>query len=711
MATIGKIRQRSGWVIGFIGIAMLGFIATDLLKNKLFFSGNSSTVPKGIGRIYGEDIDPQAFRDEYDQAIKNQKMQNKGGEITIEQQNQISDQIWAQLTDELELSHEADKLGLNVTGEEIFDLCIGPNPDPIAQQYLSDPKTKQIDKRGVKNFIENIQEAKPEQQEFWRSFETYLVNDRIKAKYKAMITASDYFTDLEMEDIYIAKNKTYDIQFVPVLYNTIEDSTVQVTDKDMKDYYDKHKEEYKRENSRTMEYVSFDDRPSHSDTLETLKSINALREPFKNTKDDSSFVVLNGTGSYSNTFQPRGTFDDPKIEDSIFNYKKDGDFIGPYYRDSAFNLIKIIDHKEDTVYYYRASHILIKPANDPDKKKDSTDAYEKAKKLYEEAQKPDANFAKMATENSEDDGSASKGGDLGWFKDGAMVKPFMDAVKNGEKGHIYIVSSKFGTHVIKITENKTNKLVKAGQLIKPVMVGSETNDKAYGLAISFRTRTHDANSYDEASKNMHLTKRLLEKIQPNQHDINGLVHPRELLRWAFKDDTKEGSISDPMRITDRYVVAKMVRIMPEGYTPFEDVKADLKKIVQQEKKKQMIADKLKDAAEKNKSLETIAAAVKSSVNTSQGVGFEIPNIQAIGMEPSLAGAVFGSKLNEISQPVKGNAGAFVFKVTHINTIKPPTNYDRDRKMQMDQTKNNLDLDAMGALKKLADIKDYRYLYY
>src|SRR6185312_14489702 len=112
-----------------------------------------SSAPKGIGVIYGQDIDPQLFKDQYEQALKNQRMQLKGGEVTVEQQNQLSDQTWQQLTEELELNKEADILGLNVTGEEIFDLCIGPNPDPLASQYLSDPKTHQIDKRGVKNFI------------------------------------------------------------------------------------------------------------------------------------------------------------------------------------------------------------------------------------------------------------------------------------------------------------------------------------------------------------------------------------------------------------------------------------------------------------------------------------------------------------------------------------------------------------------------------
>ena len=710
MATIGKIRERSGWVIGLIGLAMLGFIATDLLKNRLFFNGNSS-APKGIGMVFGDQIDPQKFKDRYEGAIKNQRAQAKGGEISADQQDETNDQVWQQLTDELIINHETDKLGITVTGEEIFDLCIGPNPDPIAKQYLSDPKTHQIDKKGVKNFIENIQDLKPEQQEFWSSFETYLVNERMKAKYRTMVSASCYYTDLEMEDEYVARNKTYSMKYVPLLYSSIEDSTVVVTDKDMKDYYEKHKEEYKRENSRSFEYVSFDDRPTHKDTVATLNSVLALKEPFKNTKDDSSFVVMNGTGTYSNQFQARGSFTDPKMEDSVFNYKKDSDFIGPYYEDSAYKLVKIVDHKTDSVYYYRASHILIKPSTGPDKKADSLEAYNKAKKLYEEASKPGADFAKLASENSQDDGSATKGGDLGWFKDGAMVKPFMDAVRNGEKGHLYIVSSQFGTHIIKITENKSNKLVKVGILVKPVMVGAETNDKAYALSLAFRTKAYDANSFDATAKSMQLTKRLLEKIKPNQHTIGGLIHPHELIHWAFKDDVKEGSVSDPMRITDKYVVAKMVHVMPEGYASFEEEKAELKRGAILEKKKQMLSDKLKEAYDKTKSLDVIAQMVKSTVNSGDGINFENNNIPNLAEEPSFVGAIAGSKANVVSMPVKGKGGVFIFDVTAVNAIKPPTNYDRDRKLKIDRDHSVLGAMATEALKKVADIKDFRYLYY
>jgi len=543
MAIIGKIREKSGWVIGIIGLAMLGFIATDLLSNKLF---RGNTGPKGVGMIYGKTIDEQEFKDRLDPAIKSQMQQKKGAGLSVEEQNQLNDQMWQELIDRKIMDKEASILGLDVTGEEIFDLCVGPNPDPSAAQYWGDPKTHTLNKPGFKHFIETIDEQKPEYQEAWRQYEDYLVNQGLKSKYRTLVRAGIYVTDLEMQDDYVAKGKNMTIQYVPLFLNTIADSTIDVSDKEMKEYYDKHKEDYKRdEDTRTFDYVTFDVRPSHDDTVNTLKSVLDLKEAFKNTKDDSSFVTTNGKGAYSNQFQGPGSFGDnsylTKYEDSIFKYKKDSDFIGPFYENGSWKLAKIVETKDDSVYYMHASHILKKvneSLTDPAKKKeDSIAVYNKVKDIYNDVRKPGVDFAKTAQEKSED-GSSSKGGDLGWFKEGMMVKPFNDAVKNHHKGDIILVSSQFGTHVIKVTDDKTKKTVKLAVLEKPVEVGTETNSKVYAKVLAFRNKSVDAASFDVNVKQMNLTKRVAKDIKPNQHDIAGLENPRELIRWAFKDETK-----------------------------------------------------------------------------------------------------------------------------------------------------------------------------
>jgi len=144
---------------------------------------------------------------------------------------------------------------------------------------------------------------------------------------------------------------------------------------------------------------------------------------------------------------------------------------------------------------------------------------------------------------------------------------------------------------------------------------------------------------------------------------------------------------------------------------FEEEKADLKKAAQLEKKKQILADKLKEAYDKSKSLDEIAKMVKSSVNSADGIMFQSANIQNLADEPPFVGAITGSKPNVVSEPVIGKSGVFIFETTTVNAIKPPTNYDRDRKLDMQRNTNMLGSMANQALKKIADVKDFRYLYY
>ena len=296
MAIIGKIREKSGWVIGIIGLAMLGFIATDLLSNRLF-RGNSG--PKGIGRVYGQELDPDEFKDRLAIGMRALAQQKKGAEISVAEQNQTNDQTWNEFVDQKILEKEAKTLGLEVSGEEVSDMILGLYPDPNATQNLEDPKTHKVDKKQIKGFLDNFENAKPEQKEGWARLEDYLVRERLKNKYRTLVKAGAYATDLEMQDDYVSRNKTCSIQYVPLFLNTMPDSTVTITDGEVKDYYEKHKEDYKREDSRNFDYVTFDVKPSHDDSINTEKNVLALKNAFKNTKDDSSFVVNNGRGSFS----------------------------------------------------------------------------------------------------------------------------------------------------------------------------------------------------------------------------------------------------------------------------------------------------------------------------------------------------------------------------------------------------------------------------
>lgn len=684
---------------------MLGFIATDLFSNNSLFRGKRG--PTGIGRIYGEDIDPATFQNQFATALQNRRAQlPPEASLTPAMEGALNDEIWQQIIEDRILADETQDLGLEVTGKEIMDLFVGPNPHPIAMQVFADPKTGQIDKQKAYQIITNIQTQSPEAQQQWKSIEDYISKERLKEKYFGLVRNAVFVTDLEAKYDFEARNNTASIQFVPMFFNAISDSSVKITDAEIEKYYNTHKEDYKREDGRSIEYVAFDIAATKDDTLAAEKWINQQVEAFRKTKNDSSYVVRVGRSAFANTYQPRGSYP-ANIEEQLFS-SDSGTMIGPFFDNGIYKLAKVIGAKNDSVNYYKASHILIRP-NGPTPQ-DSADAFKKAKDIYTKV-KGGADFAQAAMENSQDQSNASKGGDLGWFRDGQMVTKFNNAVKNAKKGDILLVQTEFGTHVIKVTENKSNKLVKAAVIERPVGAGAATQDQAYSAASKFRSMAVNGEEFNNAVNKMKLTKRVAENLKPNERNIAGLENPRELIRWAYATDTKVDDVSEPKVIGDKYIVAHLTKSYSEGYTPFEEIKDEVKVFAVKEKKKEMLAEKMNKAMDGATTLEAIAKNLQSSVNSAENVSFQNTFVANLSNEPALVGTVFGTKKGQISKPVTGENGVYIVKPTAFNTIKAPEKFEMERKGMASQQAGGVQDMVITALRKKADVKDLRYIYY
>jgi peptidyl-prolyl cis-trans isomerase D len=710
MAIIGKLRERSGLVIILIGLSMLGFIATDLLSSRSALFGDSG--PKGIGEILGEDIKPAEFQDLYQKYVTNELQgQGPNGRITPEIEGRANDQAWQVLITRKIIQTEAEKLGITVPPNEIMELIVGDNPHPITQylpQPLRDPQTGQLDKQQLTQILNNPGNLSPEGQEFVANFTDALYEQRLQEKYFGIVKGGMFVTDLEAKEDFEARNKLASIQYVPLFTSSIPDSTVKVDDSEIRSYYDSHKEDYKREQSRTFEYAVFSFSATKEDTMAAEKWLSSKMESFQKAKNDSVYITRVGLSSFENKYLPRGSYPE-SLEPQIFAADS-GAVIGPIYEDGKYKLVKVIGARQDSLYSMRASHILIKPI-EGGTDKDTVDAYNKAKDIYNKI-RGGADFAQLARENGQD-GTASKGGDLGWFREGAMIDKFNDAVKNGKKGDLLLVQTKFGTHVIKVTEDKTKKLVKAGIIERAVEPGKATENEAFEKATKFATEASQEgeDKFTQATKKMNISPRIAEGIASSARDLPVLGNAREVIRWAYQQDRKVGDVSEPVRVGDNYIVAHLTKSFEEGYAPFEEIKDQVKVFAIAEKKKEMLAEKLRDAKKSGKTLEDIAKAVQSNVSSADNIKFQDPFIPNLNSEPMLVGAIFGSKPNVLNGPLKGENGVYMFKVTTVTGANAPPKMDADRKQVQQQQKATAENAAMAALRKLAEVKDYRYLYY
>lgn len=696
MAVIGKIRERAGLLIAIVGISLLAFILGDLLtSNRTTFLGN----PNKVAEINGETITISEFEAVYEQMIENYKINNQTETVDQATQDQLREQAWTQILNEKVYGKEYEALGLKVTPAELKDLVYGNEVHPQIKQAFTNPQTGEFNPQQVIQFLKNMdQDATGNTRRQWLAFEDFIKEERQKQKYNELIKKGLYITSAQAKADYAEKNRLATIKFIHVNYNTIPDSTAIVADADLKKYYNDNKERfYQADASRKIEYVTFDVRASNEDMAETQEWMMQHMEEFKSTDNDSLFLARysdegGGVQMYSRTTIP------PVIE-NLFTAAP-GEVFGPYFENNQYKIAKLVSIKErpDSV---KARHILFRIPS-PDKR-DSLMAV--AQNMKEQIQK-NKNFEEMAKQHSTD-GSAEKGGDLGWFIEGMMVKPFNDAAFDGKKGDMPVVESQFGIHIIEITDQaKTSPRAEIAMFVKNIDASSRTFQKAYADANEFASANNTPEKFEAAVKERGLNKLIAENIKINDRNVQGLDNSREIVRWAY--EAKKGDISKAFELSDKYVIAHLVGMKDKGIPTLDQVREQVEVEARKVKKVEMVQQKVVNAGN---DIEKIAAAVGAPVQAGDNISIANPIIPGAGREPYVAGYAFGMQKGEVSKALKGETGVYFVKLENLTEATEKTEFTAE-KQQLRQTKTaRSEFDAFNALKENANIDDQRSRFY
>ncbi|HKJ41778.1 MAG TPA: peptidylprolyl isomerase, partial [Sunxiuqinia sp.] len=483
MATLQKIRNRAGLLVAIIiGLALVAFILGDMIR-----SGSSLLRPSQleIAQVDGESVSYPDFQKRVDRLAEIYKMNSGKTQLDDKAWVQVRQQAWNNMVRELVMTDVYDDLGITVTSDELFDMVQGKNLHPIIQQLFRNPQTGQVDRSAILRFLKSLQtNATDQQKAYWLYIEQEIREEQTQTKYSDLVRQGLYVTTEEAKESLAAQNRKADIQFVQMPYSAMPDSAVTVTDNQLRSYYDKHQEDYKQDGSRTVEYITFDVKASAADDAATLKWIEDIKPDFASETDDKQFINVNSDVAFQDVYQKKSELPD-NLADFAFS-GKEGDIYGPYKEDNAYKLVKI-----DTFKYLPdsvdARHILIKPA--------TVGSYDKAVALADSLKgliEKGADFAKLAEKYSEDPGSARKGGDLGWFKKGQMVRPFEKAAFEGEVNEVYIATTQFGVHVIQPTKmGKRVKQVLLATLVRDIEPSTETYQAVYAKASKFASDNQD----------------------------------------------------------------------------------------------------------------------------------------------------------------------------------------------------------------------------
>ena len=700
MATLEKIRSKSGLLLAVIGIAMLAFILGDLLK-----STNSGVANDGnVGQVLGEDVSIQSFQQKVDEGIENWKSQNQQAVLDQTTLAQIRDQIWEQYVRELVMKNQFEELGVAVSDDEWMERISGINVHPEISKIptFQDPATGQFDRTKVLGYLKQIdQDETGDARKRWVGFQKYLIDLIKTSKYNSLVGKAMFTTTEEAKIQFHAEMDTAAFNYVVIPFTSINDADVKPTDDELEAYYSIHKAEYEQEASKDVDFVVYTVVPSVEDDAITKEEITKLVVDFEASDDYELMARRNSDNTNSRfTYNTQDELQDPNWKD-LFNTTK-GTVIGPYLTNpGVYRIAKLAEvaFRSDSV---QARHILIKPTQTMSL--DSVNTKMTALKLAIES---GADFGTLAQQNSEDQGSAIKGGDLGWFQEGVMVDEFNEVCFTSKIGDLSLVTTQFGVHLIQVTKtSKSVKKAKIAYIDRTVEPSTETVNAYYSQAAQFAAKIlNDGVSFDTLIVADNLAKRSDKKVTANKPTISGLSNSRELVRWMYTT-AKVGSISEVFQFDNSYVVAYLTKEYVKGVPELEDIKEQITALVIKEKKASKISKSIKTS-----DLASIASANDTSVVSGQKTTFANLKLEGIGYEPELVGGIFANKVGAVSSPITVRNGVYVVQVTAIDKATSQADFGVQKLNMQTQASSYANNASYNALKKAADVQDNRVDFY
>jgi peptidyl-prolyl cis-trans isomerase D len=713
MSIIQKIRDKAAWLVfGLIAVSLIGFLLMDARS----IGGRAAASTSGIiGSVNGEKLDYADFQRQVSE--REDQYKSQGYPVNDMLSQNIRDEIWKQFEDNAVLTTEYQNLGIDVSDKELNDMLVGANPVAEIKRAFTDPNTGQFDPQQAAARINQLRtlyksNRKSDQnyamaENFFEQAIPQFIKLRQREKYISLIAQSTYVPKWMIEKTNADNSQIAAVSFVKIPYQTISDSSVTVSDAEIQAYLDNHKEQYAQEESRSINYVSFSAAPTSGDSAAIFAQVEALKPEFTTTTDAESFLAKNGTEiNFHDSYIPKSKITGSR-KDSIVSLAK-GAVVGPYLDASNYVLARIMDIKTlpDSV---RARHILVATVdlktNQP-KLEDSTakNRIDSIKALIDHGQK----FDSVAFHLSEDEGSRIKGGDLGYFGEGQMVKEFGDFAFNGKKGEMKVVKTQFGYHLIEILDQKDfEPAFEIAYFARRIEPSPETDQNASGMASQFAGENRDKASYDAAVKKQNLRSVVIPDIKPTDFNIQGLGTSRSLVRWVY--GSKLGEVSESFPIGDKYVVAIVTEINAKGTLSLAKARPIVEPILRNKKKAALIASKIASAT----TLEAVASSSGQTISHADSIEFISPYVPNFGLEPSVVGYSFDKQLigKALSSPVYGYEGVFVLKVDQVSA---KANYgvdiEQSRQQILQSQESIIQRTGTDALKKKAKIQDDRGKY-
>ncbi len=720
---ISKIRKYSWLVVALIALALIGFLVQDMTNSNTGVFGKNK-VPD-FASVNGEEITAAEFETRKASAMQEYLTFNNyllpyfQGQYKIDARTefQVNEQAWNEFVSEKLISGQTEDLGLTITDDEFTDLIYGNDPHPVIKNYyIGLSQTGQYDASVLPQWVDQISNKEAQQQnpqllqEYYQfiSRESVAKRDYLQTKYLDLITKAVYVPEWMAKRNYKVMNTRANFVFAVLPYTQIADSTIQVSDAELKTFYNEHKNKYKQTEGRVLEYVMWEFIPTGADSAATLKVLNESVQKMQAAKNDSIYIATRSEDSdrFGNSNYSRsdlyGQGVDSSIVDSFYS-KPLGSLVGPYQQGNFYKVAKIKDRQNmpDSV---DARHILIAI----NENRDSTTARAVVDSLMN-LLNAGSSFDSLAMQNSEDAGSRDKGGEIGWSTPSINYVPEFKSYlfKTGKVGETKIVKTEFGYHIINIKEVKNRKdFVNVAFLSKEIVASKETIDSLDRMASKFFSDHQTPELFDQGIKENNLLKRPTQPLQKSAFEVPGIQNSREMINWAYGAEKNEFKY---FSLPDRIVVAYLKEIKINGVAELENVKEQVELEVIKEKKGEMLTKQLADAG--GGSIGEIATKLHIQVDTSMNASMGTPYAQGVGLEPKVVGIALASDPGSLSAPIAGNRGAYLILITETTPAPETTDYTLNQNQLTYSWQQKIQMqNLINELKEKSKVEDNRYLF-
>ena len=662
MASLQRIRNHGALLIAIVGLAMLAFILGDFLNSGSSFFNRSR---ENVGVIEGQKIHYTEYEAAKDQLTEVYKIESGRSDFDEDMSAQIRNQVWNMLMMDYTLRAQAKKIGMDVTVDELSELCIGENPHQIirSRRAFCD-ENGQFSRDAVKNLIAaindgsedaeqnaNLQQAKT----YWLYWEKVVRISQMQEKYTALLQHLLKANSLDAQFAFDAREKGVSAEFVAQPYFAVADSLVSYSESDIKKLYKQHLSQYKQTPNRAIKYIAFDIVPSEDDFQAAQDLLTNLQEEFRTTDDISLVVNTNSDIMYDGR--------DYSVET-----------VPAQFKDFAFAKGAKAGDCTDILF--------------------ENNTYSMARLMQTGYSLPDSVELKAIVEGGEDQ-------ELGWFKATDLPKNIAEPAFAGKRGTRFTVAQGMGEQTYEIMDQgKPTPKVKLAILAREVSPSSKTYSIIYNRAKQFIVENPNAEALEAAAQEQGMAVVPQYNLTANTDKVGQLKNSRPIVRWAF--EAKEGKVSDVFECGQQFIVAALTEVNDGEYRSLESVRPELAYEATNNAKAAYIQKQLKDV----KTLEEAAETLKQPIQAIERVSLADNRFGNAGMEPAVIGKTLAIGENALSEPIQGNTGVFVVRTGAANNAADAFDAEAE-KAQLAARLAYLPYQAIQLIEDKADVTDNR----